>query len=319
MRTVSININERCPLRCRHCSLGFSETNHGGATKWTAQDLTSVIGHVDPALYDMILLAGGEPSLDPDLIRVGVDAARRAGLLSSIVSAPIWAARPSAAERFLAKVEGLDFLILSYDHYHLEFLTHDHYLHAAAEALRRGIRVVFQIAYTDDGERQVLEETLAGLKAAGCFVHAMRTVMVGNAVQSARPRQAVDVREADDLDRIPRGCVLGNAFVDRKFAVHGCCWSTAAPASPFSIRTGGQTDVPAAFAVLEGKAVFQAIRTSGFIDALSDRGRREVAALVRGERFASECDLCLRCMRDETAHVWSDAVTLSDPARQGGG
>jgi len=115
----------------------------------------------------------------------------------------------------------------------------------------------------------------------------------------------IEVSETGDLDRIPRGCVLGNAFIDEQLNVHGCCWSTAAEASPFSVHSVESLDgLGHAFHRLEENSIFQAVRGRGFIDALSDEARLAVVEAVSGERFSSECDLCIRIMRKETQHVW---------------
>jgi MoaA/NifB/PqqE/SkfB family radical SAM enzyme len=115
MRLVTILINERCPLRCKHCSLGFSESYRGTGYRIQSDDLTHMIESIDPKIYRMVLFAGGEPSLDPDLVKIGIDVCNRVGLNGAMVTAPIWAGSEAAATRFLDKLDGLAYLILSYD------------------------------------------------------------------------------------------------------------------------------------------------------------------------------------------------------------
>jgi organic radical activating enzyme len=304
VRTVTININRRCPLRCKHCSIGFSDTYHGSDTDLNAEKLESIIREIDTSIYGMILMAGGEPSLNPSLIRAGIAASRGAGVLSAIVTAPIWAPSGAKACGFLDKIPGLDVLILSYDDYHLEFLEWGHYRNAALEAMKRRIGLVIQIAFTREDQKQRLIRSLKGL-AVLAQVNPMRTVMIGNAVENHLDGEYIQVSEVTDLDQIPRGCVLGNSFIDEKLGVHGCCWSTAAQASPFSVPTvPGDPSLSSAFRKLEGNPVFQAVRHRGFLDALTDQGRGSVVAAVRGESFSSECEICMRLMKYETRHVW---------------
>ncbi|MEX0600272.1 MAG: radical SAM protein [Rhodothermales bacterium] len=305
MRTVSININKRCPLKCKHCSIGFSEDFKGEDLHLTQEDLAGLIRSVDPDVYDVILMAGGEPSLSPHLIRAGIEACDEAGLLSAIVSAPVWASRMASADRFLDRVKGLDLLILSYDAYHLEFLTLEHYRHAAMSAVQHGIKLVFEIAYTREEEKESLITQLGGMKVLATHIYPMRTVSVGNAVHSVLDAEEVTVQDAADLDRIPRGCVLGNVFIDDDAALHGCCWSTAVEASPFSVpATDGAASLPEAFNRLEASPLFQKMRRRGFLDGLTEEGRRAVAREVEGERYATECDLCMRMMRTELKSFW---------------
>ena len=140
MRFLTVLINERCPLKCRHCSIGFSETNKGSGHRVAPEDLVQIIRDVDPKVYDVVLFAGGEPALDPALVRLGIDTCKDAGLGAAMVTAPIWASTQASAKRFLDKVEGLSQLMLSYDYYHLEFLKYSHYENAAREAAARGCR-----------------------------------------------------------------------------------------------------------------------------------------------------------------------------------
>src|SRR5207253_2894387 len=119
--------NNRCPLRCRHCSVGFSDQYKGNDQRIDADELIDLITAIDPGIYDMVLFAGGEPSLEVALLRIGIAACKTRFLRSAIVTAPIWAVNEEAAKRFVDSVPGLNQIILSYDKYHLEFLKVAHY------------------------------------------------------------------------------------------------------------------------------------------------------------------------------------------------
>ena len=308
MRTLTININHRYPLSCRHCSLGFSTIYHGDGWKLTHDELNETVRQVDPELYSIVLMAGGEPSLDPDLIRTGIAAAQTAGCTSAVVTAPIWARSPKAAADFLSAVDGLGLLILSYDDYHLEFLSIDHYRNAVSQAVRRGIPVVFQLAYDSDDERERLKESLGGMRTLAAAFHATRTVGVGNGASSDATGQGVLVKRDEDLDAIPRSCELGNSFVDYDFSVHGCCWSTASTSSPFRVASDdGARTVTTALRRLEGEPLFQRVRSRGFLDSLTREARRAAVDLVRGETVRSECDLCVRAMNAADSPIWEVA------------
>jgi hypothetical protein len=287
--------------------VGFSKSYHGTTNDLPEETLATVIRSIDKRTYTMVLMAGGEPSLSPALIRVGIRLCREMELLSAIVSAPIWAASPQKAADFLDTITGLSMLILSYDTYHLEFLKWEHYRNAALAALSRSMRIVFQIAFTHEEERNRMIKSLRGL-AVVAQIHPMRTVMVGNAAKGSIDVELTQVSDESDLDRIPKGCVLGNAFVDNDLKVHGCCWSTATEASPFTIpvEPGGTDVVRQSFVKLENAPGFQAVRKSGFLGALSPKGRREVVRSVKGECFSCECDICMRLMRNETREIWTE-------------
>ncbi|HXT69372.1 MAG TPA: radical SAM protein [Vicinamibacterales bacterium] len=302
-RSVTINLNNRCPLRCRHCSVGFSDNYAGDATTISAETLAATIAAIDQTLYDMALLAGGEPSLDPPLIRTAIEACRSTGLLCAIVTAPVWAATSATADRFMERVSGLDILILSYDEYHLEFIDVTQYERAIRAAAKARVSTIVHIVYTKEEDRSRLRDLLADVRHLVKF-HDSRTVPFGNAADPHNvSMEQVVVNAVSDLDRIPRGCVLGNALVDDENNVHGCCWSRFVPGSPFSEATDAR-GLPAAFARLEDRPEFQSVRAHGFLGALTVGGRDALVRLVRGQGFANECHICLKAMTDSDSEIW---------------
>lgn len=306
IRTLTININKRCPLSCAHCSVGFSDTYRGDAWKMGAEELRGVIAAVDPEVYGLVLFAGGEPSLNPELVRAGVEACRARGVRSAVVTAPVWARDFDTASRFTRLTEGLDVVILSYDRFHLEFLTFEHYRVAAAVSMAAGRTVVFQVAYESERERERMTASLESIRG-GAHVNSMRVVAVGNAA-AKRTAKGVLMRTARDLERLPRACLLGNSFVDESLAVHGCCWASAGEESPFTSRAGAGGPA-ATFRRLEESPVFQAVRASGFIGSLGPRGLKRLADAFRGRRFSSECDLCVAAMTPDMRDLWLECGT----------
>jgi hypothetical protein len=267
------------------------------------------IGTIDPKLYDMVLLAGGEPSLEIPLIRVAIDACKRSGLLSAIVTAPVWAPKPSAAEHFLDRISGLDILILSYDSYHLEFLEVAHYERAILAAAKRSLLTVLQVCY---GEKPEISDLLHQLASLRHFfrVTTTRTVRIGNA---ARPgnvaRELIAIKRVEDLAQIPRGCTMGNVLIDENHVVHGCCWARSAGRSRFS--EPGSSGLRSALDRLESNSTFQAIRARGFLDALTPVGQEALVHLVSGREFGNECDICITAMREGNAAIWEHVEPFS--------
>ena len=301
LRVVTININNRCPFHCRHCSLGFSETYRGDKSRLDERTLASIISGIDSEIYDMVLFAGGEPSLDVELIRVGIQAAQRSRLYSSVVTAPVWAKNVERALRFIEQVRGLNVLVLSYDDFHLEFLSRDDYRRAANAARLAGISPTFHVVYETEDDRERLARDIEELGVA-VHVNWARAIGVGNAVTLHRLGRVV-VTSPDDIGRLPRTCVLGNALVDSEFTVHGCCWSATADKSRLS-QPAQLSTLRSAFAELEHRPTFRAIKAYGFIDALDSSSVQALTDRVHGEAFATECDLCIAAMREGMDDVW---------------
>jgi organic radical activating enzyme len=311
LRSVTININNRCPLRCRHCSIGFSSAFSGDDRRISIANLREAIAAVDPLFYDMILLAGGEPSLEIALLRVAIDTCKDAGLLSAIVTAPVWAPTSSATDRFLERVQGIDVIILSYDNYHLDFLTLEHYERAIRAAADRHILAVLQVCYTSDAELSELQDRLAGFSEL-FRLNATRTVPVGNAASPVNVTMGrIVVSDTADLTRIPRGCTAGNALIDEDRSVHGCCWARTAHGSPFT-ESAGTDELKAALQRLEDKPSFQSVRAHGFLDALTPAGQGALIQLIAGRSFANECDICIEAMARGGEAIWGQCRNPSD-------
>jgi organic radical activating enzyme len=303
MRSVTIVINERCPLRCRHCSVGFSDSYRGNSYRIAPATLTQIIESLDRTIYGTVLFAGGEPSLDPGLVKIGVDACQTAGLVSSMITAPIWASSEQTAGQLLDKLQGLHHMTLSFDLYHLEFLKFRHYELAAREALKRDIRVLFHMTYSQEGERDFLLTAIAPIRSL-VDVSCMRAVPVGNAATQVE-MEYITIETLEDLEAVPRGCLLGKTIVDSKLQVHGCCWSSLGERSPFSFDCSGKNP-SSGFQKMEADPVFQAVMKDGFLGSLSAEGRRLVFDRIRGRRFVNECDLCVAIMKEGTEAIWRE-------------
>jgi organic radical activating enzyme len=305
MRVVTVIINERCPLKCRHCSIGFSETNKGSGYRISPDALVHIIRGIDTSIYDLVLFAGGEPSLDPPLIRLGIDTCKAAGLGAAMVTAPVWASTDASTKRMLDKVSGLSRLILSYDYYHLEFLKYSQYENAAREAAARGMLVDLHITYSKEDEKQSLIDSVESIRSL-VYIDLYRTVPIGNAAEPGGVDiEYVTVNSVEDLDAIPRGCLVGHPLVDAKFGVHGCCWSSLGEDSPFSF-VDDKTGLLEKFRKMEASPVFQAVRKNGFLDSLSLEGREALVERVRGQRFCNECHICIAAMKKGSEEIWSN-------------
>jgi len=310
MRTVSIGINRRCPLKCKHCSVGFTDGYAGKHNDISTDELRALIAAVEYPVYEMVVMVGGEPSLSPSLIAEGISACKKQGLLSAIATAPIWARKTVPAARFLEKVKGLDILILSYDIYHLEFLAIEDYINATIEASSRGIGVVMHIVYSTEDERNQMVSSLTFLRPWLLQINTVHTVPTGNAsIDGNIEFSYVEVSSISGLKTIPRTCVADNTFVDARKRVHGCCWSVTCDKSPIVYGDGTADQVSLAFHGLESDPVFRAIRKFGLIDALSPRGKELVVEQMHGRKFTNECHLCMALMREENPAIWAECAS----------
>jgi hypothetical protein len=314
MQSVTIDINRRCPLSCAHCVVGFSPAYTGTPWRIDPAVLVGMIERLEPSLCGTVLLSGGEPTMDREVIREAARVCAEVGAEVGIVSAPVWASTAESARRLFDAVGRLDALVLSYDQYHLEYLAYRNYEHAVREAVARGTAVVALICYSTEQERQSLEDSLHSLRPLLKGVTSMRVFPHGNATRPGviQDDDAIVLNDVGDLDRVPRSCTLGAAVVDSRQRVHGCRWSVIAERSPF-VREMRSSALDEALRDLEQDPRFRAMRTPGFLDALTAEGRDHALARLKGQAVTQECEVCVRMMSDDAARLWEDGLVQEPP------
>jgi organic radical activating enzyme len=294
-RTVTLILNDRCPLRCRHCSIGFSKERPGSAGTMDPNKLAGLITTLDPKLYDMVILAGGEPALVPDLVTTAVDACRAAGIASALTTAPYWARKRASAQAFLDRITRPDFIILSLDKYHLEFLKIADYETAADEAIKRNVCVAVNICYANTADRDELTAAIGSFAHRLVILNYSRIMPKGNARQLPELlSESVNVSQPEDLDRIPRSCLIGNVVVNRNFDLHACCWSGDIEDSPLFMAADATHS--SVLATVDGNPRYQRVRRHGLLDGLDPAQKTRLFERVRGSQFVDECHLCMSLM-----------------------
>ena len=294
-RTVGVIINDLCALRCRHCSLSYTDGYRGTRWQISEADLRDVVHAAAHGPYSVVLMAGGEPALAPQVVRWGVEACREHGMFSAIVTAPMWAKSPEMADRFLDKVAGLNIIMLSYDEYHLEFLTREHYLTAARAARRHQTRTFLNVCQTADRDVGAVLADLTFLDGLIDQVHFQDVLPLGNATELVPPGRPIT--QVAEVLELKRSCVAGNALLHRDGDVYACCWATRAPDSPFRYARDRDRTTLAPLKRLDEDPTLAAVIRDGLIDSLSPAALEEVVGLLRGRSFVNECDLCVTLMR----------------------
>jgi hypothetical protein len=245
----------------------------------------------------------------PQLLRVGIETCREKGILSAIVTAPIWAATARAATNFLASIASLDILMLSYDLFHLEFMSVDHYSCAIKEAHERAMRVFLNVCYSNRREKEILMEKVDHLRELIDHIHFQPVLPLGNAANLEIEGSTIDT--LDDLLTLERSCVAGNALLNRDGALYACCWSAKAHDSPLGYPHAPELGFGLSSFVMEQDPTFQSIRNNGLIGSLSPEALSAVVELVHGKRFVNECDLCVHLMRELDSSTWRSFVRIN--------
>jgi Radical SAM superfamily/4Fe-4S single cluster domain len=316
-RALGIILNDRCGLSCKHCSLGYDGNYRGTGWKIEESELRKVIREIDPNRYQGVIMAGGEPALAPELLLAGIEACREKHISSAVVTAPIWARTAKSASDFFRRMHGLDIVMLSYDVFHLEFITVDHYLNAIIEAHAAGVFVFVNLCYANLEEKADLLKRIESVRELIDHFQYQPVLPFGNAAanEASIGLEKREIHHPDDLAALPRSCVAGNSLLNRDGHFYACCWAAKVDNSPLKFPHFRQLGFGFSCMLMEQDPAFQAVRTAGFIGSLSPVTAGRVVELVRGESFVNECDLCVRLMREGNGVTWKTLVQLT-PEKQ---
>jgi pyruvate-formate lyase-activating enzyme len=349
-KAAGILLNDRCPLKCTHCSIGYSDTYAGTRATFEEDQLTELVDAFVNDGFDLIAFTGGEPTLVPRLLRIGLKAAQERGVRSVVVTAPVWAKSLAAAEKFLTGLPHLDVVVLSYDRHHLAFLTIEHYTNAVTALHAVGATATFNVCYSRGEERaelhaslqriypdlQALPKNLSGVStqlnmsweqarnlmrmrlSKGPFVNFERILPVGNGTSLPEVfSEAVTLESIEDFDRIERSCNVGNnVAVDTKFNLHACCWAPIIPGSPLSFERDPAAAFAASLNKMDSDERVCGLKQNGLIGSLTADEKERLLVSMRGKPIINECHLCHSALaRPERASVES-AEALSTRNRQ---
>jgi len=305
-RTITLLLNDKCPLRCEHCSLGYSE-RPGTDRILDEEALRTIIGAIDPKDYDMVVLAGGEPSLIPRLITVATEECRSIGIWSALTTAPIWASSIDSARRFVSQFACLDFLILSYDRYHLNFLKADNYDYASEAASSQGIRVAMNVCYASESDMKELQRSISHLSDVLCAVNWQRVIPIGNAKRlSNLQSETITLEVIGDFEKLPRSCEVGNGVIDTQRSLHACCWASGVKDSPLRFAEDVTISPKSSFDQLERDVAFKSLRSGGLISRLTEDKKLKVLERLHGREFVNECDFCMTMMSKDHNDLWNE-------------
>jgi organic radical activating enzyme len=308
-KTMQIIVTMKCPLRCRHCAVGINgEPKSFPLPSLGVDDMERAVQLAALQQYEMVNFVGGEPFLEMKLLAAGAEACKRYGVKSYVTTAPMWAANIGKARKTLAKLPGLDYLILSYDKYHLECLDMNHYENAIQAALEQGTGITFNISYSLPEEKEEALEQLSRFKEHISEYFYLSILPLGNArvFSNIVPLSLVTIEEPRDLDRLERSCSMGSIIIGLYKDVHACCWASAVPGSPFRYDRKRSGNYGAALKRMEKDKNFQLFRKTGLTGSLTAESKEKVFEAVKGKQFVNECHLCMDLMGKPRRELWSN-------------
>lgn len=222
-----LNVSYRCPLKCSHCCFS-SDMSHVDVLP---QDI--MLAAIDDAAVahqmTRINLVGGDPFLQPELIRAAATRAKSLGLSASATTSAYWATSQAKAERILSPLvdAGLERIIISFDDMHAEFLDGRNIVHAYRAARSLGLDVLIAVVTAPDStiDRQRIFDLLGVEPHEDPRLSVYETAInsTGRAVNDVSAPDLEARRHSSRVYRGPCPSVLRHFSVAPSGSVLPCC------------------------------------------------------------------------------------------------
>ncbi len=152
--TISFLCSYKCNFKCTHCTVN--------AGPWYTQtlDVDYIIKTLDEAYsipsIQVVVFTGGEPTLQPEHLRIGIKYASEHGFTTRMVTNAWWASSYKKAKSFLDDLYsyGLKELNISYDDFHSPWLNkyggERNIINAARAGVELGLKVLIAVTRAKD-------------------------------------------------------------------------------------------------------------------------------------------------------------------------
>lgn len=291
-RVAVLLINDRCPLRCRHCAVGYSATNQGRADVMESGYACDLLEALALASVRVVLIAGGEPSLEPSIISRIAQCGLHTGVQVGVITAPVWAKTNVSALRFLESIADVSRIVLSLDSFHLEFLDSSYYATAVAACNTRNRAVSAHITYSNEADLSTMKSLCSDWGLGRENITALPVMPFGNAVAMGQEKHTI--RSESDLFSLPSRCTAGDMVFSQSGKCFACCWASAISGpSSFVIDLTMTETVEWPMRLLDFQRSLESIRGVGPIRSALRTEFSDIFQYALGQSFSNECELCI--------------------------
>ena len=284
LQDLVLEITASCPLECAHCCV---ESGPRRRETMSLDDATSWIGQaatINPAVH--LHLTGGEPFARFRLMTDIATSAHEHGIGFTVITSAIWARSQDIVRRRLAPLveSGLYELDVSFDEFHLPWVSVDVIRNCVTVASELGMKVVIRACVTryTTRARELLGDWVDQLD--GVRIREQPVSAVGRAASFNRDQLLVEDWGEINLRCPARGELLirwdGSAFL--------CTTSNADHLALGNARTVPISELRQD---AEAKEWFQIITSTGFRE-LERRVQLYESEAKLPRQFAGVCDLC---------------------------
>jgi len=179
---------------------------------------------------EWISITGGEPFLEPDLLKALIEYAYEKGLKTEVVSNGFWAETSEKAESTLSPLWrlGLDVINLSVDDFHQEYVPIQHVKNAYDAAKKLGLKIVIMTATSNNN--QITAETIPALlqdekiqKIGGQLVRDPNALLVETPITPAGCGKSINDLEYTLITEVKCREALRDIGIGPYGTVYPCC------------------------------------------------------------------------------------------------
>ncbi len=261
-KLVYIRPTQFCPASCRHCSAhsgpGTARTPDVRMLKNWVTSITALPG------IEWIGVEGGEPFAAPAQLETILRVAQERGVRTSVLTNAFWATDERKAREILGKLPKIDFLIISADEFHAEFIPLSRVvtaLRAAEESIERlGVQTCKGPGYPAFLERfygLVGNDLLDNIDIIEAPLQ-----YIGRAMETGIMNRPEDSSELPDAI-----ChFLGTPVLREDGTFVACCYQNAVLSSQpnlFQLGNLNECDAEDLMSVVESDVYFQTMRVFG--------------------------------------------------------
>ncbi|VAW82296.1 hypothetical protein MNBD_GAMMA13-1328 [hydrothermal vent metagenome] len=294
-KVLSLELTERCNIRCAHCLVGCEPK--------TGRNMDSAVAieAIDAAVecgFSLVSVSGGEPLLARRTLRKTLKAAAQKSMAVRLITNASWARTDKKTNTLIEQLvaEGLTHLSISADRYHQEFVPLENVRRLVRAARKQPLHVEINLVLSRD------EQTVEILRHVAKWDVA---IAITPLARQGRARDLYHKRFFDGHCAV--GCqVVKSPGVDVEGSVNICCnlsgklWRRMHPKWPFRVGHVAQDGVKTALE-LQDNDFSRCILQWGPM-CVADRVAKQ---LGEPRRFTGPCEACWYlaedCKRTELA------------------
>lgn len=301
---VIISLTEACPLRCSHCIVATVPAADRSRTMPMdrAERYAEQFAALRQRGVTLVSFTGGEPLLAPRQLALLSQAASRAGMACTVVTACHWARTEASARAVVNRFSAISGWQLSMDVFHLEFLPPEAVLNAARAVVAAGRDATVRMAASQpfSFEHRLLYEFMRRELPGGT------PIIVQPVLQVGRGESVPTKHESANLPSYP--CVSTGIMFRFDGTIAPCCSGLADERAghPFQYGNADEIGLAGAHERWSADPLLQMIRAVGF-GPLLRWAAESPSAPPRAVVSSNPCECCTR--------MWS-SQTLSNELRR---